>query len=409
MFAASLFVALAVAHAGEPRSADAAGLIDAVDSVPIPVADYAASSQRGFAMQVCGSFGPNVQRDRACHQNLITEVRTMPRRCLFFAGFTLAAGLAMHAAPASAQEVNLRYAHVGSEGDIQYWYAEQAAERIEEGTDGRVAVNVFPNSQLGGVQETIDGVRSGSISMAHHEFASLAQLVEDIAVFNAPFVYRDGAHALAATDPSSSEVLQEFNEKLIGDGDMRIIGRLFRGARQMTANQEVLSPADLEGKPFRGVPLQLWTTMIDGFGAIPTPVEVSELPTALMTGMVIGQENPLTMINANKLYEVQSHVMLTGHMQNVLPVFVNETAWQEIGEDDRAAILEMLDDLAQETLAIAQEDEEKLITELEGKGMTFVSVEDGLQLDAFKESVTAQVNQDFPTWKPYMDRIAAVE
>jgi tripartite ATP-independent transporter DctP family solute receptor len=333
------------------------------------------------------------------------EVRAMLRRSLFVAGLTLAAGLG----PAAAQDVELRYAHVGSEGDIQSWYAEEAAKRIPEATGGRVSVTVFPNSQLGGVQETIDGVRSGSISMAHHEFASLAQLVDDIAVFNAPFVYRDGAHALAATDPNASEVLQEFNAKLVEDGDMRIVGRLFRGARQMTANQQVLSPADLEGKPFRGVPLQLWTTMINGFGAVPTPVEVSELPTALMTGMVIGQENPLTMINANKLYEVQSHVMLTAHMQNVLPIFINEAAWQEIGEEDQAAILQVLDELAQETLAMAQQAEEELITELEGKGMTFITTEDGLQLDAFKESVGAQVDQDFPTWKPYMDRIAAVE
>jgi len=333
----------------------------------------------------------------------------MRRRCFLLAGSILAGALIAQGGPAGAQEVELRYAHVGSEGDIQYWYGEEAAKRIEEVTDGRVTVAVFPNSQLGGVQETIDGVRSGTIDMAHHEFASLAQLAEDIAVFNAPFVYRDGAHALAATDPSSSEVLQEFNEKLIEGGDMRIIGRLFRGARQMTANQQVLSPADLEGKPFRGVPLQLWTTMINGFGAIPTPVEVSELPTALMTGMVIGQENPLTMINANKLYEVQTHVMLTGHMQNVLPVFINEASWQEIGEDDRTAILAALDELAYETLDMAQQAEKELISELEGKGMTFVTTEDGLQLDAFKERVTAQVNQDFPTWKPYMDRIAAIQ
>ncbi len=324
-------------------------------------------------------------------------------------GVVAASAIALGAGAAAAQDVTLRYAHVGSEGDIQYWYAEQAAERIPEATGGRVAVNVFPNSQLGGVQELIDGVRSGSISMGHHEFASLAQLADNIAVFNAPFIYRDGAHALAATDPQNSEVLQEFNETLTDEGGMRIIGRLFRGARQMTAKQAVYSPDDLEGKPFRGVPLQLWTTMIRGFGAIPTPVEVSELPTALMTGMVIGQENPLTMINANKLYEVQSHVMLTGHMQNVLPVFINEQTWEEISPEDQQAILDVLDELAQETYEKASQAEKDLIGELEGKGMTFITADDGLKLDAFRESVSAEVAKDFPDWKPYIDKIAEIQ
>ncbi|MDF2096466.1 TRAP transporter substrate-binding protein [Aquibaculum arenosum] len=333
----------------------------------------------------------------------------MLHRSLIAAGVAASLGLGMQATDLSAQEVNLRYAHVGAEGDIQYWYGAEAAERIPEVTDGRITVTVFPNSQLGGVQETIDGVRSGSIAMAHHEFASLAQLAEDIAVFSAPFVYRDGEHALAATDPANSEIMQEFNERLIENGDMRIIGRLYRGARQMTANQEVLSPADLEGKPFRGVPLQLWTSMVSGFGATPTPVEVSELPTALMTGMVVGQENPLTMINANKLYEVQSHVMLTAHMQNVLPVFINEEVWQSISEEDQEAILAELDEMAQETLADANQAQQDLIVELEGKGMTFITEEDGLDIEAFREGVVAQVNEDFPTWGPYMERIRAIK
>jgi tripartite ATP-independent transporter DctP family solute receptor len=309
----------------------------------------------------------------------------------------------------TAQQVRLRYAHVGAEGDIQYWFAEEAAKKIPQVTEGRVTVQVFPNSQLGGVQEMIDGVKSGAISIGHHEFASLDRLAKDIAVFNAPFVYRDGAHALAATDPRKSEVLQEFNKRLVDAGNMRIVGRLFRGARQMTAKQAVYSPADLQGKRFRGVPIQLWTTMIRGFGAIPTPVEVAELPTALMTGMVIGQENPLTMINANKLYEVQTHVMLTGHMQNVLPVFVNERVWQSISEKDRNAILDGLEAIAQDTLKQAQKAEQELIDELRKKGMTFVTEKDGLKVAEFRDKVSAEINKDFPTWKAYMDRIVAVK
>jgi tripartite ATP-independent transporter DctP family solute receptor len=325
------------------------------------------------------------------------------------AAAVLACGIVAAATAAQAQEVNLRYAHVGSEGDIQYWFAEQFAERIPAATDGRVQVTVFPNSQLGGVQELIDGVRNATVAMGHHEFASLAQLEPEIAVFSAPFVYRDGAHALAATDPQDSEIMQEFNERLVENGDLRIIGRLFRGARQMTANMAVRTPADLEGKPFRGVPLQLWTTMVSGFGAIPTPVEVSELPTALMTGMVVGQENPLTMINANKLYEVQTHVMLTGHMQNVLPVFINEGIWTSISEEDQQAILATMDELADETLARATEDEQALIETLTGHGMTFITEADGLDIEAFRTAVDAQVAADFPSWAPYMERIRAVQ
>ena len=332
----------------------------------------------------------------------------MLRRTILAVGVGIALVMALALSPADAQ-VRLRYAHVGSEGDIQYWYGEHAAKKIPEVTGGRVTVTVFPNSQLGGVQELIDGVKSGSISMGHHEFASLDRVAKDIAVFNAPFVYRDGPHALSATDPQKSEVLQEFNKKLLTGGNMRIVGRLYRGARQMTAKIPVYSPADLQGKPFRGVPIQLWTTMIRGFGAIPTPVEVSELPTALMTGMVIGQENPLTMINANKLYEVQSHVMLTAHMQNVLPVFINERNWQQISEQDRTAILAALEGLAQETLRMAQKAEQDLIGELTKKGMKFITVKDGLKVDEFRQRVSAEVNKDFPTWKPYMERIAAVK
>jgi len=324
-------------------------------------------------------------------------------------GLSVGLGLSFSLATPAAAQVTIRYAHVGSEGDIQYWYAEEFAKRVNQRTEGRVKVQVFPNSQLGGTQETIDGVRSAAIPMAHHEFASLARLMPDIAVFAAPFAYRDGTHAMTATDPAKSEVMKELSDKLVASANIRIIGRLYRGARQMTAKMAVYSPADLKDKRFRGVPLQLWTTMIKGMGAIPTPVEVGELPTALMTGMVIGQENPLTMINANKLYEVQTHVMLTSHMQNVLPVFINEKVWQSVPEKDRAILAATAAEIGEETLKLGLEAEVKLIEELKKKGMKFITEADGLKVEDFRKSVGAQVRTDFPSWGPYVERIAAVK
>lgn len=317
------------------------------------------------------------------------------------------AAITLTAIPAFAQD--LRYAHVGAEGDIQTRYAAEAAEEIAAATDGAVTVQVFPASQLGGVSEMVGGVQMGSIQMGHHDFASLAQMVPDVSVFNAPFIYRDGAHALAATDPATSPALQQINEQLVEQGGVRIIGRIYRGARHISSNFEVKSPDDLAGKPFRAVPLDLWVSMVTGFGATPTPVEVAELPTALMTGLVVGQENPLTMITSNSLHEVQSHVAMTGHMQSVLAVFINEDVWQGLSEENRTQITQVLDAKAEESLVWAQESEAELVAELTEKGMTVVTEEDGLDIDAFRERVLAQINGDFPSYQTYIEQIMAIE
>ena len=116
---------------------------------------------------------------------------------------------------------------------------------------------------------------------------------------------------MRATDPRTSVVLQEINKQLVDAGGMRIVGSLYQGARNLTSKEKVLSPDDMKGKKYRGVPIKLWSSMLTGMGAVATPVEVSELATALATGLVIGQENPLANIWTLKLFEVQKFVMMT--------------------------------------------------------------------------------------------------
>ena len=118
-------------------------------------------------------------------------------RTLALPALALAFGLL--AAPAHAQ-IKLRYAHVGVANAPQTLYADEVAKLIKERTAGRVEIQVFANSQLGGVGEMVDGVKSGAIAMGHHDFASLGKILPATAVFNTPFVYRDAEHALKATD-----------------------------------------------------------------------------------------------------------------------------------------------------------------------------------------------------------------
>ena len=313
------------------------------------------------------------------------------------------------AMPAAHAQVKLRYAHVGVANAPQTLYADEVAKLIKERTNGRVEVQVFPNSQLGGVGEMVDGVKSGAISMGHHDFASLGKIVPNTAVFNTPFVYRDPGHSLRATDARTSPALKEINQQLVEKGNMRIIGSFFQGTRELTSKEKVLSPKDMAGKKYRGVPVKLWSSMITGMGAVATPVEVSELATALATGLVVGQENPLPNIYNLKLYEVQKYVMMTNHMQSVLSVFVNEKVWQTIPAADRKIMEDTMMEVGRKTLDWDKETAAKYRKDLEAKGMTFVEAKDGLDVEGFRKAVLGQVDKDFPEWKGLIAQIQAVK
>ena len=316
--------------------------------------------------------------------------------------------LALAVFSVSAQ-TKLRYAHVGVANAPQTLYADEVAKLVKERTNGRVEIQVFANSQLGGVNEMVDGVRSGAIAMAHHDFGSLGRIVSNTAVFNTPFMYRDPEHAMRATDPAQSPALREINQELVQKGNMRIVAALFQGTRHLTSKDKVLSIKDMQGKKYRGVPIKLWSSMLTGMGAVATPVEVSELATALATGLVVGQENPLPNIFNLKLYEVQKYVMLTGHMQSILSVFVNERVWQQIPAADRKILESTMIEVGRKTLDWDRETFGKYRKELEAKGMTFVEQKDGLDVEGFRKSVLAQVNKDFPEWAKYIEQIRAVK
>jgi len=322
---------------------------------------------------------------------------------------SLAAGIAILAAGAAHAQVKLRYAHVGVANAPQTLYADEVARLVKERTNGRVEIQVFANSQLGGVGEMVDGVKSGAISMGHHDFASLGKIVSDTAVFNTPFMYRDPGHAMRATDPRQSPALQKINQQLIEKGNMRIIAPLFQGTRELTSKEKVLSPKDMAGKKYRGVPIKLWSSMLTGMGAVATPVEVSELATALATGLVVGQENPLPNIYNLKLYEVQKYVMMTNHMQSVLSVFINERVYQSIPAADRKIMEDTMIEVGMKTLDWDRDTAAKYRKDLEAKGMVFVEEKDGLDVAAFRKAVLTQVNKDFPEWGGYIEQIQAVK
>lgn len=305
----------------------------------------------------------------------------------------------------TSKPITLKYAHVGIAGEIQTRFADEFAELVKQKSNSALTIQVFPNSQLGGANEMVDGIKSGAISMGHHDFATLGKYLTDISVFNAPYIYRDGKHALMATNLKTSPTLQKVNDELVKVAGLRMLGSHYRGARQLTANFPVYSPDDLKGKKIRGTPVELWMSMLKGMGAIPTPVEITELYMALKTGMVSGEENPLTNIYTQKFHEVQPYIMMTAHMQAVLGTFINENVWKSLGAENQRIIMDSLEEVGARSMKWVDEQEAPVIKAMKDYGVKFIDESNGLKNDLFKKSVNAQIAIDFPNWTGYIQEI----
>ncbi|MBI9102705.1 MAG: TRAP transporter substrate-binding protein [Spirochaetales bacterium] len=288
----------------------------------------------------------------------------------------------------------LIYAHMNAPGSNTGLQAVHFEELVKEKTNGSVIINVYPSSQLGTLQEMAEMVSNGSVAFHHNTMAGIGSLYADYAALDTPFLYKDVDHLMRVTDVDSP-IMKKLNEGLIAERNVRNLYNFYFGTRQLTANKAVRTPDDLRGMKIRAIPFPIYMAAVDGMGAIATPIDFSELPTALATGAADGQENPANTIYANKFQDVQSHMMLTGHIMGAECVVVNETVWQSFTAEQQKQIKEAAAETALWATKITQEGEAENVQLLKDAGMTVISEAEGLDLEAFRSRVNAYVNEKF--------------
>ncbi|WP_274626337.1 TRAP transporter substrate-binding protein [Arvimicrobium flavum] len=321
----------------------------------------------------------------------------------------LAAAFVLGLAGTASAQVTLKYGHPNPNESIGGQFANRFAELVKEKTSGSVVVNVFPSSQLGTAKERFEGVQFGLIDFGHDSYSTVGQAVPDFGALDLPYLYRDVEHAVAATTPETSPVARELNERLKSEAQMEVLGTFLYGIRELTtSNYPVRSPDDLAGKRIRAIPVPVWIGMVEGMNAIPTPVDFAELTTALATGVIDGQENPLTAILTSNMYDSQKYLILTDHMINIIPLFVNSASLARLSPEQQTAIRDAARQAGQDILAISVAEHERLKTDLAEKGMTVISTEDGLDLEAFRTRVSEHVRAKFPEWASIIEGIQAL-
>jgi tripartite ATP-independent transporter DctP family solute receptor len=274
------------------------------------------------------------------------------------------------------------------------------AKEVEKRTNGRYKIQTFYAGSLGAEREAVEAVQLGTQELTWTSSGPIPNFVPETKIFDVPFLFRDYAHARAVLDgPIGQDMLKKFDSKGI-----KALAWGENGFRHMTNSKHpVNAPADLKGLKMRTMENPVHIQAYKGFGIIPTPMAFSEVFTALQQGTVDGQENPLSVITANKFEQVQKYLSLTGHVYSPGLFLMNKAAFDKLSAADKQAFLDAAKEGAKANRARVDADERSAVNDLRSKGMQVVDKLDKSKFQAALTPVFADFEKQFG--KANLDKI----
>ena len=237
---------------------------------------------------------------------------------------TLAAAVAISAFGAAfAQEKTIKFTTQNPKGHPLVMGMEKFAEIVQAKSGGKIKVNLFPGGVLGGDAPVVSALQGGTIEMASMNSGILASQVKDFEVYDFPFMFASSKEADAVVDGPFGK---KMHAKLEPKG---LVGLTYweLGFRQITNSKRPINKVEDANVDW-----------VKALGANPTPLAFPEVYAALEQKAIDGQENPLTVIAANKFFEVQKYATLTNHQYNPQSVLISKKFWDTLSADDKKII-----------------------------------------------------------------------
>ncbi len=242
---------------------------------------------------------------------------------------------------ASAQERVIKFGVAGPDTHPAAAGMKKFAEAVAAKSGGKMKVNLFFNSALGGDQQVVSAIKGGTVEMSVMNSGILASEAKELAIFDFPFLFANEKESDAIVDGPVGRKMHKLLE------EKGIIGLSYweLGYRHITNSKRPLNTvADIEGLKLRVIPNPINVAWVKALGANPTPMPFPEVYGGLEQKAIDGQENPIGVIAANKFWEVQKHIALTNHQYNPQSVIFSKKVWDSLS----AAEKKILDDSADE-------------------------------------------------------------
>lgn len=294
----------------------------------------------------------------------------------------------------SEESYEIQAAHVVSTETTQHEAFLKFQELVEEKSDGRITVDVYPDGQLGGEREMIEGTQAGDIHIASPSVGVLANFSNALEVFDFPFIFDDIETAREVLDG-------EFGQGLLdGLKENGLIGLNYGelGWRHLSNNKgEIVTPEDAQGLKVRTMEVPMHIEFWTEIGANPTPLAYTEVFTGLNQGVVDGVENVLGLIYSGKFHEVSKYITTTAHLYDPEIYIVNKEFFEGLPEADQEIIQTSMDEAVEYLRELNNELDIELRENLESEGAIFRDLSD----DEKQEWLDAAV----PFYEEFADEI----
>jgi tripartite ATP-independent transporter DctP family solute receptor len=201
-------------------------------------------------------------------------------------------------------------------------------ELVEKNSKGQIIVDYYPSSQLGTIPEMVQATRTGAQQMDAVGSGTLAPYLSKLGTFDLPYLYRDQDHYIKVAKKFISLTNQK---EFVAKTGTRVLGSAYINTpRHLTTNSPINKLEDIKGLKIRLPEIPVWLKLWRALGTIPTVIPSSDTYTALATGTVEAQENPLAVIYTMKFYEVQKYCAFTGHVREICMMIINNNFWNSL-------------------------------------------------------------------------------
>ncbi len=277
------------------------------------------------------------------------------------------AAVSLSAATAHAQDIVIKFSHVVAPQTPKGKAADKFKELAEKYTNGKVKVEVYPNSQLYKDKEEVEALQLGAVQMLAPSLAKFGPLgAKEFEVFDLPYIFADRAALRKVTE---GEIGKSLLKKLESKG---ILGLAYwdNGFKIMSANKPLKNTDDFLGLKMRIQSSKVLEAQMKALGALPQVMAFSEVYQALQTGVVDGTENPPSNMYTQKMYEVQSNSTLSRHGYLGYAVIVNKAFWDGLPPDIRASLEKAMTEATVYANDIAEKENDDSLAAMKASGKT---------------------------------------